>query len=294
MAVPNVEVFVSSKQSPADIPSVVNMFTGTGTMGLTARVSVIAPTERPGCDADYSMVLDAFERASPNAYVVVCKDVATSASPSTEILDTIHRTILAGQQPGDEFDLFFLAGWLDRCDLYTNIREIGAQGLKLVDTVSPNGVLCIMFSPQGRQKFMAAFDPSCNPIVGRPLGQVLNSRVTSRTSASATDTTRPISMQGFFATTCTPHIIVFDVTKRKSDAELLKMSECRDIPVATPPKCKTSSNLGFFWFIVVLIVVILLVWALVKIGTRYSYSTATTDVIAVDSGFLPPPVVVLT
>ncbi|CAH6419445.1 Hypothetical protein POVN_LOCUS731 [uncultured virus] len=280
------EVFIFSKQRPEDIPAAIDLFRGSSPNGLRANITVMVPTERPDVDPDYSMVLDAFSKAAPQSYVIICKDTSVSSNTSDAILDALEKAIDSGQQPGNAWDIFYLAAWLDRCDQFSNIREINERGLKIVDTVSPNGVQCIMFSPQGRTKFMQAFDPATNPIKDLSLGKVLNSRISSRDAPGAIDTTRPAAMQRFFAATSTPHLVQFDVTKRKTEAELLKATECRSVPSAEPTKTKPSSNMGFFWFIIVVIVVILIAWALIKLAA--GYGTTATVVPVVDTSAVAP------
>lgn len=270
MTAPTVQVFIPTTQKLEDIASVINLWTGTSRNGLKAKVTVFAQTtQNDSWDKDYSMVMDAFSRASPDAYVIICKDTSVSAASPSTILDVIEATIISSQESGNEFDLFYMAAWADRCELYSNKREIGRTGLKLVETVAPNGVQCIMFSPAGVAKFRTVFDSARDPVTDRPLGAALNARITSKTASMATDTTVPPNMQRFYAVTCTPHIIQFDITKAKSEVELMKAMECRDPPKSDPPKPKASASMGLFWFIVVVIIVILLIWALVALGTRY-------------------------
>ena len=130
------------------------------------------------------MAIKAFDEAPPDSFVIICKDTAISSASSATILDVVEATIESSSYPGNQFDLFYLAKWMDRCDQYTNVREVGANGLKLVDTISPNGVLCLMFSPQGVTKFLSSFSPDENPIINQPLGQVLNSRISGKNSSS--------------------------------------------------------------------------------------------------------------
>lgn len=288
MALPQVEVFIFTKQNAEDIRSVINLFTGTSTKGLKASsINVMAPNERNKWDSDYCMVLDAFAKASPDAYVIIAKDTCVSALTSSSIYDVLGESIASCKTDGNQFDIFYLARWLDRCDQYSNIREVSDRGLKIVDTVSPNGVLALMFTPEGRQKFLAAFNPETSPITDRPLGQVLNNRISARTAPGVTDVTRPANMQRFLAATAYPSLITFDITKRTSDAEFLKTVDCRGPPEVVPVKARQSSDMGLFWFIIVVVVVVLLGWALIALGNRFTGGSAPVI------GTMPAPVAIV-
>lgn len=263
----NLEVFIASDKESCDVNSVVSMFNGRSSKGLQAEIEVFVPPKVKGWDKDYAMLIDVFNKADPSSYTIICKDTAISTSTSETILNVIETAMETCS-----FDLFYLAKWMDRCDQFSNMRDVGDQGMKIVDTVSPNGFLCIMFSPKGKEKFLQVFPPfetedcKANPITKQPLGQVLNSRISMRNSKAYLDESRPTSAKRFSAITCHPSIINFDITKRRHDIETLKTVECREIPKEDTTKTKPSGGLGFFWFIVIVLIVIVLVWAIYKMG----------------------------
>lgn len=302
MTTPSVEVFIYSKKAKEDVGPTLRMFNGTSKAGTSPAINLVAPpsaTSRGGSgspsslkgastvDPDYAMLMDALSKATKGSYVIVVKDTAVSAASTQTILDVIDALIASNQQPSTSWDLAYLAKWLDRCDLYTNVRETGDNGLKLVDTVSPNGVLALMLSPAGQAKFLAKYpmtdqgDVKANPIVKQPLGKVLNESISARPDVS--DASRPAALQRFTAVTTTPSLINFDITQRTNDNELLKTNECRSVPQTRPAKAaKASSDMGFLWFILIVIVVVLLAWALIRLGNWYS--TPASSMMAAPSG----------
>jgi hypothetical protein len=291
---PVIEVFIYSNQDAKNVESVMRIFNGSSSTGLTVSVNVVPLPDAKGWDADYAMVVDAFKKAQPNSYVIICKDTAVSALTSQTVLDVLERVIQSGLDPANAFDIFYLSKWLDRCDHYTNVRQIGDRGLKLVDTISPNGVLCLMFSPAGRAKFLTSFPPvdsgdiKANPITDRPLGQVLNSRIESRTSPSATDPTRPVGTQRFIASTTDINLVEFDISKRANENEMLKTTRCRAVsPTPLQQKARTGPSMGFFWFILIAVIVIILGWALIKIGSRFSMAAKQSDLTRIAGGGMP-------
>lgn len=267
------EVFIYSSKDPQAIEPTIALFTGTPPPTLRCEISVVSP---PDChhaedvkwDPDYAMVVDALRRADKNSYTIICKDTAISALKSETILRTIDQTICMNKSVRP-FDLFYLAKWLDRCDLYSDPVQVGGRGLKVVNTVSPHGILTLMFTPQGRHKFLEVFNPETHPITDRPLGRVLNSRIGDHQDGSA-----DAYLERFIAITATPNIVNFDINARHSDRELVKSAECREIPESLPAaSCSsggtTRTNMSLFWFIILVIVIILLAIILVRVGMRW-------------------------
>jgi hypothetical protein len=219
------------------------------------------------CDPDYQILIEAFKLASnkphyDHTYIIVCKSTAVSSSSSQTILDVLEHVINENENHQNEFDIFYLSKWLDRCDQYTNIKELD-NGLKVINTNSPNGFHCIMFSPKGRKKFLRSYHPNKDPIVNRPLAQVLNSRISYHDDKH----------EGvFIALSTTPTLLSYDVIEGRGDPmNTLKASECRDTHIPTKPTTgKTTSNMGFFWFIIITVIIVIAAWLLIKVGYYYS------------------------
>jgi hypothetical protein len=219
------------------------------------------------CDHDYQLLIHAFGLTSEkphyeDTYIILCKNTAVSSSDSQIILDVLEHVIEENEHHKNSFDLFYLSKWLDRCDQYSNIKELN-HGLKVINTNSPNGFHCVMFSPRGRHKFLKSYHPDKHPITDRPLAQVLNSRISYKDDKH----------EGvFIATSTTPTLLNYDVTEGRGDPKnTLKTSECRDTHIPTKPTVgKTTSNMGFFWFIIITILIVLAAWFLIKFGFYYS------------------------
>jgi hypothetical protein len=217
-------------------------------------------------DYDYEIVINSFNLASKkenyeNTYIIICKSSSVSACTSETISEIIEKVINENENCDNIFDIFYLSKWLDRCDQYTNIREMDS-GLKIVNTYSPNGIQCIMFSPQGREKFLKLYDPEENPIYGIKLSHVLNLRI----DQSGEKNVDINSDEVFIAITTTPSLINYDIVNCKGKkSNNLKLCECRDIPnPAKPEPGVTTSHMAFFWLIIIIIFVILITIVTVK------------------------------
>jgi hypothetical protein len=258
---------IYSDKNRKDIESTVSMFTGISSSGSSINVNIISKYEcGDGWDQDYAMVIDAFRRFPEDNFIIICKDTAISSSSSRTILNLIEK-VIGGHLACNEqyFDIFYFCKWMDRCDQFSNYRDGGDHGLKIVDTTSPNGIECMMFSPEGRNKFMREFDPGTHPLKDQRLGLALNTKITDRNSPSLQDS----NVCRFVAQTCHPNIIQFDITKRRNDNELVKTTECRDIPVCKPEREKCSGGLGVFWFIVIILIVAVLAYVVLRLGRKF-------------------------
>jgi hypothetical protein len=252
-----VSTFIYTDKNPDDIQSVIGIFTGTNSLGRSlGSVNVVKNWQRQNWNSDYCMAIHAFEKCQEDEYVIICKDVVTTASTSEEVLNVVTEVINSKVA----FDLFFMGKWLDRCDQYSDFHDVGQHGMKMVTTNSPNGVIALMFSPQGRRKMLSLFHPEKNPIISEPLGAVLNSKCSHEGSRNREDR--------FHAVTCTPNLLAFDITKSTGPNDIVKTHECRNPPASSPKKEKVEGNTGIFWFIVLIIITIVLIFALYKFRAR--------------------------
>lgn len=278
-----IKIFIISDKVESELSGVISMFSGKSTSGRTSgNVSVIPVQDNDKYDTDYFTIYNCLSGTFDSDYVIMCKDTAVSTSPSSRIYDVLETAIQSNTEEPNSiqgFDLFYLAKWADRCDLYTNTRDFQNTGIKIVNSASPNGVLCLMFSPEGKAKFLEVFNIETNPIP-KPtdidkstLGTYLHRRVGIRTSHQQY-LTLPANQQKFYAATTTPTLVTFDIFKRKSDNEMIKTVECRDTPQEDIPNTNTS-NMSIFWFFVIVVLACVLIYFIYV--AFYSGSVETTN-----------------
>ena len=308
MSLPNykINVFISVKaEDKTKIQHLVRIFYGNSSSGRICNPTITLLEKNhnvnPKFDSDYDFLLDSilksnkydncecepdeqncFNGKNPNcqsvteSYTIICKDTAISVCTAQTLYDMIEKSIDLSKESKEDFDILYLGKWMDKCDKYTNVRNVGERGLKLVDTVSPNGVLCMMFTPSGKNKFFDTFDPKTNPILKatlkspKTLGHYLNSMISNRKENN--------NKTVFYATTFTPNLINFNVIDRINDKELIKTIECQEVPsvktsnikkissiknLPATPITKKSSNMSFFWFVIVILFVLLAAWIII-------------------------------
>lgn len=294
-----IEIFISVKdENDPSLTHLVKMFDGSSTSGRTVpSINIIEEqTYNPEFDPDYNLVLDCFSKTTnPNSYTLICKNTAVSVANSQTIFDVLEKAIDSyTENEQNYFDIFYLAKWMDRCDLYTNIRTAGDTGLKIVDTASPNGVLCIMFSPEGRQKFQKIFDPVSAPVLKsshtnpKSLGHYLNSLISQDTKTNK---------DKFTAITTVPSLVNFNVTERKNDKELMKTIECREIPKNTADvknkvndtllKSNSSNSnnttMTFWWFLLIIVLILVVAWLLIVFTARKPMGAAPPSTLGINT-----------
>jgi hypothetical protein len=272
MSILNIKIFIFSNENPQTVK---NIFSGKSNSGLVSgTVNVVPIIENEKFDLDYWLTYNSLRNSTDTDYVIICKDAVVSTMNSSDIFDILENVINRNDtDPNNSFDLFYLGKWMDRCDQFTNQIDIGDTGMKIVNTISPNGIMCIMFSPQGRKKFLEIYDIEKTPILTQTLtnkqtlGHYLHHRIGLKTNY-LNDNDIPISQQKFYAITSSPSIIDFDISKRKSDSEFIKTVECRNTQQEVK-NTETQSSMTFFWFIVIVLIIIFVVWICYKYSSSY-------------------------
>jgi len=260
-----------------------SLFTGKSDNGNKIYIETISVDLHNKHDNDYQIVLESFNLASTkknyeDTYILICKSTAISSASSNTILNVIEKVVNDDLNGTNCFDIFYLSKWLDRCDQYSNVHEFHS-GLNIVNTYSPHGIHCLMFSPRGRNKFLIHYNPNSNPICDRSLGHVLNSRIGHKNTTHINIESDEV----FIAITTTPSIINYDIINGKGDpSNNLKLCECRDIPHPSKPEFSpTTSHMAFFWLLIIIIFVCLIVFILIRYYiNKYNWSIG---------GFYPSP-----
>lgn len=258
-----IKVYIFSDENKIENITTTKLFSDKSSDGLvSASINILNPVVND-YDSDYFLTYTALISSNPEDYVVICKDTAISSSSSQTIFDFMQTIINKNiSDSNNSFDICYMGKWMDRCNQYTNITDVNSSGLKTANTISPNGILCLMFSPEGRAKFLEIYNINTNPIPvqtainNQSLGHHLNGKIGLKTSFS--------NSKKFYAITTIPSIINFDITKRKSDDEFIKTVECRNIQKETKNTDVNNSNMMFFWFIIIILIVIFFVWIIFK------------------------------
>lgn len=270
MSILNIKISIFSNENPK---TVVNIFSGKSSSNLVNGTVKIIPIEKNDkYDLDYFLTYNTLLNYSDTDYVIICKDTVVSSMPSDAIYDVLEEAIKRNNDTSNnyEFDMFYLGKWMDRCDQYTNQIDVGNTGLKIVNTISPNGVMCIMFSPKGRKKFLEIYDINTNPILNQTesnkqtLGHYLHHRIGLQTNYL---NDIPVLQQKFYTITSVPSLINFDISKRKNDNEFIKTVECRNTQQEVKNTSSSQSNMSFFWFVIILIIIFIVVLLFFKYNT---------------------------
>lgn len=230
----------------------VELFDGCSTSGRTSgNIQILDDCKCKGIDERLFDLLRCIDNDCEDEYMLFCSDKILSIADSTRIYDIIENFL-------DEeciFDIFFLFRFLDRCDLYDNIREYDFY--KIIDVHSPYGTECLLFSPSGKKKFRDYF-----------------THETKRFEIDFNHFVTSVKCCGI-----TPNLISFNIRDRDNEYEIAKTCECREIGslIVNPENCKSNNGfLGFFWFVFILLIIILIAWFLLSLG--YDLQTKSNPV----------------
>ena len=251
-----------------EVDSAISIFIGDSSF-FDVDINVYKPDPCDDLDLDYQIVKEALEMSAEfkdESYTIICKDTSIATASSQQILNLIESVVKMNQDHCDkDFDILWLADWLDRCDLFTNIQKIGGRGAYVADTVSPHGIQCLLFSPKGREKFLMMEPVKSGAIT---LSGTLNRRTVLRNNSESSHECTPRNVK-FKSRVIQPCPVSFDSSRAKSDVEYAKCSACADPPGPVKPN-KTGSDIGFFIFIVIGIVIIAAIAILIKFGNNIS------------------------
>lgn len=198
--------------------------------------------------------------------LIITKDSSTSDLSSKQIAD-----VISGMMEVDDYDLIYLCRWMDRCDMYSDMRPIFGTSSILAKTVSPNGTQSILYSPQGRDRVLGKI-PMKNgkrfDTDGRSLDKALNDEI------------RKGNMDARCAVS---NIIKYDITTSETDGDFDKLSDCipkglksyqelvnRVNQIAnnqnTNPSVNKKSNqsVNWVWIIIVLAIIFLIIWVIMR------------------------------
>lgn len=269
----NVNVFIITKKGSPYLNTITSMFIDKNNFSASSSQRTICKSINyiytddnydVNLDMDYSLVRKAITLANkedPNSYTIVCKDTATTvASP-----ETIYNTIEVAIETSP-FDIFYLANWLDNCVAYTNVKDVDGGKIKIVNTESPNGILTLMFSPSGKQKYLTIFSDGImkeNPTNRKTLGHYIQQNIDNLNNDD----------NKFNVITSNPRIFNFNLDARGNNDELKKLIACKSanpppqpkndnvVPLEAQGENKTDNDTGsmIFWIIISIIIVIVII-----------------------------------
>lgn len=278
-----VKTFLQADASDPNIPKIVNIFYGVSSSNRTTNdMSILESTNyKENLDYDYQFLIDAFSKSNVDDYVIICKKNAISPFDGVKMTDYLEKIF---DEMSGNFDVLFLANWMDRCDLYTDIRTVTDGGLKINKTESPNGDLCILFTPSGKRKFLENFDPTTNPIYKNDVkdtNKENSEKINGKTLSYYLNT---FAQNGKFMTlTSNPPVVNFDMTTATSNAEYIKGIQCREVPSVKNGGNETQmlkekvgdieegkivqNDLTWFWLILVILVILLIAYVIYFLTT---------------------------
>lgn len=202
--------------------------------------------------------------------ILVKSTTVSSSATATDILRVLDDSYIELE---GNLDLIYLAKWLDRPEQF-NVLKTYSNGSKLVRTWNAHGVQALGITPRGINKLSISFDPEINPVVCRPFSQVLNILLQNGTLVGTTLTP---SLLQFDSTLVADRAISHYAADSIAKFSYLKTCECRgETHPEYPLNRRVSSDLTFFWIVVVLIVAVLAVWVLLKLGSFYTDSYHST------------------
>jgi hypothetical protein len=266
----NINVFINTVKDDR-LEDVVKIFVGESSSKKISNVPITILQNQnynPDNDQDYNFVKSSIDQAEiddKNSYTIVCQDSVVSLSKARELYDMIEEAI----ESTPDFDIFYLANYMDQCEKMTDIKPLGITGTKLVNTVSPSpgSFLCLLFSPSGKRKFNEYFNekpvPKSSLTSKKTLGNYLNS----------------MTKDGKFkSVTTSPPLIQFNIFTRKNDRELQKVMQCseptgskklrqdtkKNIEVEIEKTKNNNTNTTFIWFILIIIIILIGAYLLIR------------------------------
>nr|QBK90178.1 MAG: glycosyltransferase family 25 [Pithovirus LCPAC102] len=143
-------------------------------------------------------------------YCIVMKDTSICTIDKKCIYDILKDTINL-----NDWDITYLCRWLDVCESNEPIYSNNKYNNNIIQTYSPHGIQCLMFSPIGRKRILGAEylrnDEYFTPI-NIPLDTKLN---------------KHIENGNLVALGYSTNLFMYDSSRIKYESDILKFSLCR-------------------------------------------------------------------
>jgi hypothetical protein len=199
--------------------------------------------------------------SSTNGVVIVKESTVSSAASYEHLMDALSRAYVASKNC---LDVFYFAKWLDRPDQFMTL-DILPGGGRVVRTFNPYGFQALAFTRSGFGKIVSMYDPLENPVVCRPMSQLMNALVQRGILYAATTTPSLLQYDAMLTT------LRYCSGNPEAPFSYLKTCESRgDTHPERPLNKRISADLSLFWVVIILFVAVICTWVLLKLGTLYA------------------------
>ncbi len=208
------------------------------------------------CDSinhDYVRLMKLLELSDCETFVIYIRSTTTTILESNDLILNIYNLIEKYNNSNEDckskFDLFYLTKWVDRCDQYTVVGKLENSNVDVVETVRPNGLQAILFSPSGAERIKNSLAEPINYAVSLALTQLI-------ADGTLLALTTPVSLMSY------------DVSAATKEIDYVKSHECANLPCDKGKPTSQGSNMSLFVFIVILIIVIAIFYFLITMVSK--------------------------
>lgn len=202
---------------------------------------------------DYVRLMTLLNLADSNTFVIYVRSTTVSLVPPNNLIKLIYDLcngyMNSSPQDKQKFDVMYLAKWVDRCDQYTVVGTAFNNSVNLVETIRPNGLQSVLFSPSGAHKIKTALP---EPIT-YPVSLALTHLIADGT---------------LYALSTTPSAMNYNITDATRSVDYVKSHECADPPNDKGKPTPQGSNMSLFVFIIILIIVIAIFYFLITMVSK--------------------------
>lgn len=169
--------------------------------------------------------------------IIIIRDTSVSISENT--VSTVLRSI----NLNDEYDIFYLCKWHDRCDLFRTVSKFDGNG-RIVQTSHPFGIQAMILSPSGisilrgdrSMKNGVKFSMNMDGCLSEQLAQ-------------------QIYKGNITAYTTDPNLFEFNVEYATRNSDMKKRQECLDPPIEEIQ----ANNYSRMWSYIILFLIVLII-----------------------------------
>lgn len=251
MSVPQVEVYLlASEPSSAQTARVSNLFSSplfsVNVMVISRPANLDANSKISEADQieNYRILwcLNDARSRHPDSYVLIIKDTSVSDASPERIADVVSGAIKSGRD--DPWDVFYLSKWMDRCDLYGDMKPINGTMTSIAKSKSPKGLQAVVFSPAGRDSVLNASNLLDKALSDKVRDAVVNGNLK--------------------AIVAVPNLIRYDINAAKTGSDYEKVNECAIVPVPSSGNGKqlqevTTTNSNGLWLLLLLIIILIVI-----------------------------------
>lgn len=190
-------------------------------------------------------------------FLIIVKDTSVTHASAKTIDGIVRKIVESGNTSSGKFHLCYLCKWMDRCDIYSDRKEINGRSTILAKTQAPHGIQALLVSPHGRDILLGERTMKN--------GKAIVAGLFERENMSPVLT--EFILKGYIDATCVvPNLFDFDISKAVRNSDYLKTIECLPPPINKTGEAITASGRMSSFVVLFLLIILIALGLFMLVG----------------------------